>query len=130
MGGSCSAPMPRTTNIKRAFFMNGRRTLALLIGDAEQTAGREERDTLSVSEVRLLDVPPNDKPRIADAKRAVPRCFTHEQFEANYLPKEPQGWCIEMAKWPYDISEWQQWLAKKRRGENPSMPDVPPNGER
>jgi hypothetical protein len=120
----------RTTNVKRAYFMNGRRTLALLIGDAEEIAGRKERDTLSVSEVRLLDVPPNEKPRIADAKRAVPRCFTPEQFEANYLPKEPPGWCIEMAKWPYNTSEWQEWLAKKRRGENPNMPNVPPNAER
>ena len=120
----------RMTNIKRAYFMNGRRTLALLIGGAEQTTGREERDTLIVTEIRLLDVPPNDKPRIADAKRAVPRCLTPEQFEANYLPKEPPGWCIEMAKWPYDTSEWQQWLVKKRRGEKPDMPDGPANPER
>ena len=114
----------KITHVKRAYFMNGRRTLALLIGDPPQT--KEESHTLSISEIRLLDLSPNDTSRIAEAKRKVPRCLTPQQLEAHFLPKEPPGWCIEMAKWPYDTTEWRQWLAQKRRGENPKMPNVAP----
>jgi hypothetical protein len=30
-----------------------------------------------------------------------------------------------MAKWPYDIVEWKQWLADKRAGKNPPLPPTP-----
>jgi hypothetical protein len=82
----------RITHVKRAYFMNGRRTLALLIGDPPQT--KEESHTLSISEIRLLDLSPNDTSRIAEAKRKVPRCLTPQQLEAHFLPKEPPCWCI------------------------------------
>jgi WD40 repeat protein len=117
----------KITEVKRAYFMNGRRALMLLIDDATQPGKTDEDKTLRVSEIRLLDIPPNDVPRIAEAKRKVPRCLTPQQLEGNFLPKEPPTWCIEMAKWPYDTDEWRQWLAQKRSGENPGMPDGPPH---
>jgi hypothetical protein len=30
-----------------------------------------------------------------------------------------------MEKWPYNTTEWKQWLADKRAGKNPLLPATP-----
>jgi WD40 repeat protein len=61
---------------------------------------------------------------VDDAKRIVPRCLTAARRAAAFLEAEPLGWCIEMAKWPYNTSEWKQWLVDARAGKNPPLPNA------
>jgi hypothetical protein len=76
---------------------------------------------------RIWDVFPDTQSLVSAAKAAVPRCLTPAQRKAFFLPPEPPTWCIEMAKWPYDIAEWKQWLADKRAGKNPPLPPPTPS---
>ena len=74
---------------------------------------------------RVWDVVPDTQALISTAKAAVPRCLTLAQRKGFFLPPEPPAWCIEMAKWPYDTPIWKQWLADKRAGKNPPLPEAP-----
>ena len=92
--------------VSAAFSLDGKR---IVTASADQTA-------------RLWDVLPNTQALVSAAKAAVPHCLTLPQRKAFFLPPEPPDWCIEMAKWPFDTSEWKQWLADKRAGKNPPLP--------
>jgi WD40 repeat protein len=59
---------------------------------------------------------------IDSAKEVLPRCLTPFQRQKAFLDAEPPAWCIEMKKWPYDTSEWSEWLAATRAGEKPALP--------
>ena len=59
-----------------------------------------------------------------DAKRAVPRCLTRDEREANFLDPEPPAWCVEMSKWPYQTSEWKAWLRYKSTNQTPPLPNM------
>ena len=59
------------------------------------------------------------------AKADVPRCLTQAQRKAFFLSRDPPTWCIEKAKWPYDTTEWKQWLHDLEDGENPPLPAGP-----
>ena len=72
------------------------------------------------------------KVRAAPSARPSPRkrgegarCLTPAQRKAFFLPPEPPDWCIEMEKWPYNTPEWKQWLADKRAGKTPPLPEGP-----
>jgi hypothetical protein len=117
-------------NVRRAFLMNGRRTLVLLIGEpprATQASVRPDRELLDITEIRVLDVPTNREPRIEEAKARAARCLTLQEREDNFLPKEPPAWCIEMGKWPYNNAEWRRWLADIRAGKQPPLPEIMSN---
>jgi len=70
---------------------------------------------------------------VAHIKRSVPRCLTRTEREKAFLAREPPRWCITgpgleqeadaakwTPKWPYDTSEWRDWLvaadAARRKG--------------
>jgi WD40 repeat protein len=74
---------------------------------------------------RIWDVFPDTQALVSHAKAEIPRCLTATQRRAFFLPTQPPAWCIEMEKWPYDTSEWKQWLADKRVGKNPALPAAP-----
>jgi hypothetical protein len=74
---------------------------------------------------RIWDVFPDTQALLSRAEADIPRCLTHAQRKAFFLPPEPPAWCIEMEKWPYNTAEWKQWLADKRAGKNPPLPAVP-----
>ena len=57
------------------------------------------------------------------SKQVVPRCLTERQREADFLDRDPPGWCIAREKWPYHTAEWKEWLRNKRPGTNPPFPD-------
>jgi hypothetical protein len=63
---------------------------------------------------RLWDVFLTTKDLVDDAKLIIPRCLTSARRTAAFLETEPPAWCIEMAKWPYNTSEWKRWLADTR----------------
>jgi len=56
------------------------------------------------------------------ARRSVPRCLTIDQRAELLIEREPPGWCIELAKWPYGSRVWRGWLKAKEDGENPPLP--------
>ena len=62
---------------------------------------------------------------VDDAKNIVPRCLTREQRTKAFLDTAPPAWCIEMAKWPYQSQDWEDWLKFKRANVNPPLPDTP-----
>jgi WD40 repeat protein len=75
---------------------------------------------------RIWDIPPDTTQALVDrAKADVPRCLTQAQRKAFFLPRDPPAWCIEKAKWPYDTTEWKQWLHDLEDGENPPLPAAP-----
>ena len=55
----------------------------------------------------------------------MPHCLTRGQRERFFLNAEPPAWCIELMKWPYQATDWKEWLADKRAGLNPPFPDAP-----
>jgi WD40 repeat protein len=71
---------------------------------------------------RLWDVSATSQQLVSAAKAAIPRCLTHEQRTMFFLLPEPPTWCIEMKKWPYQTTEWKQWLADTRAGKKPPLP--------
>jgi len=75
--------------------------------------------------VRIWDVFPDTQTFMLAAKAAVLRCLTPAQRKAFFLPPEPPEWCIEMEKWPFDTPAWKQWLADKRAGKTPPLPEGP-----
>ncbi len=72
--------------------------------------------------VRIWSVYENSEAIIEQAKNAVPRCLSLEQRKQLHVPTEPPGWCIEKRKWPYDTEAWRQWLAEKKKGNDPTIP--------
>jgi hypothetical protein len=56
------------------------------------------------------------------ARAIIPRCLPSAQRKAFFLAPEPPAWCIAMAKRPYDTAQWKQWLADKRVGKKPQLP--------
>jgi hypothetical protein len=79
-------------------------------------------DPLAVG-INLRD--PSDISRLIEsAKEVLPRCLAPFQRQQAFLDAEPPAWCIEMKKWPYDTSEWSEWLAATRAGEKPALPIV------
>ena len=58
-------------------------------------------------------------------KRWIPRCLTGDQRKAAFLDGAPPIWCIEMEKWPYDTDAWRSWLAQKKAGLMPPLPQAP-----
>jgi len=59
---------------------------------------------------------------VSHAKDAVPRCLTPRQRKTWSLTPEPPSWCIDLAKWPYQTTEWKQWLIERRAGRNSPPP--------
>jgi WD40 repeat protein len=72
---------------------------------------------------------------VAQAKTRVSRCLAKDERERFFLPAEPPRWCITGAgkeaekdaakwipKWPYDGSEWRNWLARRDAGEVLALP--------
>jgi hypothetical protein len=60
-----------------------------------------------------LSTPELRQALIDRAKAVVPRCLTIEQRMTFLLSPEPPGWCIDMAKYPYDAKHWKAWKARK-----------------
>src|SRR5262249_38299679 len=44
---------------------------------------------------------------LAYAQKIVPRCLSIEERRDFLLHPQPQDWCIEMAKYPYDTPAWR-----------------------
>ena len=83
---------------------------------------------------------PTTRGLVEYAKRTVPRCLTPAEYKAAFLETSPAthgppDWCItgpglvheaNSGKWkpkyPYNTPSWRDWLAAKRRGENPAFP--------
>jgi hypothetical protein len=57
-------------------------------------------------------------------KAMLPRCLTIDERKAAGLEEEPPVWCIEMAKWPYDSADWQQWLEGRKAGKEAPLPTI------
>lgn len=53
---------------------------------------------------RLWSIFADTQEMVSHAKAIVPRCLTPAQRSAFFLPLEPPHWCIELAKWPYDMT--------------------------
>ena len=62
---------------------------------------------------------------ITQIKSAAPRCLTPKERESVFLDATPPEWCVIMKKWPYESIAWQEWLAKRKRGEDAGQPKVP-----
>jgi WD40 repeat protein len=75
------------------------------------------------SSVRICSLFENASTLVEAAKRAVPHCLSPEQRKQHSLGAEPPFWCIDMGKLPYDTDEWRAWLAERRAGGNPAMPN-------
>lgn len=60
---------------------------------------------------------------IERAKAVVPRCLNPKERAALHLSPEPPAWCIEKGKWPYNSDKWRQWLAARREGGAPPLPN-------
>jgi WD40 repeat protein len=60
-----------------------------------------------------LSTPELRQALIDHAKAVVPRCLTIEQRMSFLLSPRPPGWCIDMAKYPYDAKHWKAWKARK-----------------
>src|SRR5262249_33155117 len=91
--------------------------------------------TVSGNEARVWEVAPSTDKLVQMAKRRMPRCLTQTQRAQYCLPAAPPLWCITGAgleeeedparwepKWPYQSDEWRNWLAARRRGEQPPVP--------
>jgi hypothetical protein len=74
---------------------------------------------------RLWDIKTDTLNLVSRARAAFPRCLTPSQRKAYFLRPEPPTWCVEMEKWPYNTSEWKQWLAGFRAGKKPPLPASP-----
>jgi WD40 repeat protein len=55
-------------------------------------------------------------------KQVIRRCLTRDQRAAAFLDPDPPTWCIDMEKWPYETTEWKDWLKLKRAKLNPPHP--------
>jgi len=53
----------------------------------------------------------------------VPRCPIRDERAALLLDPAPPDWCIEREKWPYHTGAWKQWLAERRSGKQPPLPE-------
>jgi hypothetical protein len=73
---------------------------------------------------RVWELFPGGQALIDQAKAIAPRCLTPVLRQRFHLPDAPPHWCIEMKKWPYHTAQWKQWLADKRAGKNPPLPDA------
>lgn len=68
---------------------------------------------------RLL---PKTEDLVAFARSAVPRCLTPVERDQYFLDPEPPLWCVEMGKWPYNTSDWANWLKERKAGRQPGLP--------
>jgi hypothetical protein len=82
--------------------------------------GWSERD---MSRLRIWRVLPTIDEMREFAKQAAPECLSPSRRKQFGLDPEPPRWCIDMAKPPYETSEWKQWLADKLAGKKPPLPD-------
>jgi WD40 repeat protein len=74
---------------------------------------------------RIWKVYPTVQDMLDYIKRWIPRCLTGDQRKAAFLDGAPPIWCIEMEKWPYDTDAWRSWLAQKKAGLMPPLPQAP-----
>jgi WD40 repeat protein len=93
--------------------------------DGEMWAAVFSRDGSSIvtaaqKAVRIWHTSANIQALVNDAKLAAPRCLTPNQRRQFSLPPEPELWCVDMAKWPYNSEDWKAWLTELRAGKNKS----------
>jgi WD40 repeat protein len=77
----------------------------------------------SQNDVRLWRLFPTTQALVDATKDSIPRCLTQNEWRLAFLDPEPPDWCIEREKWPYATRTWKDWLADKRAGKNPQMPE-------
>jgi WD40 repeat protein len=85
--------------------------------------GRQIVTASSDRTARLWEVLPRRQALIDRSKALVPRCLTQTQRKQLQLSAQPPSWCIELEKWPYHAQAWKNWLASKRAGKNPKLPE-------
>jgi WD40 repeat protein len=61
---------------------------------------------------------------IDEGRKAARHCLTREEREQFFLDSEPPVWCIEMGRWPYQDTSWQEWLKYKRSNLDPPLPST------
>jgi WD40 repeat protein len=74
---------------------------------------------------RVWDIVQDAETLVAQAKAAVLHCPTPKERKGFFLPPEPPDWYVEMEKYPYNTPVWKQWLANKRAGKTPPLPEGP-----
>lgn len=77
----------------------------------------------SQNDVRLWRLFPTTQALVDATKDSIPRCLTQNERRLAFLDPEPPDWCIEREKWPYATRAWKDWLADKRAGKKPQMPE-------
>ena len=61
---------------------------------------------------------------IDEGRKAARHCLAREEREQFFLDSEPPIWCIEMGRWPYQHTSWQEWLKYKRSNLDPPLPST------
>jgi WD40 repeat protein len=85
--------------------------------------GRHVLTASSDQTARIWRLFPTTQDLVDEAKRIVPRCLTRRQREQYFLDRAPPAWCIELEKSPYNTGPWKSWLAQRKAGQNPPLPD-------
>jgi WD40 repeat protein len=108
----------------------------------DATTGREQARLAQDGEVKAIAFTPDGKilgtaadravrlwPVFADfralvdaAKAKAARCLTLAQRQTYFLPPAPPPWCVERRLWPYHGDAWQAWLAERKAGGDPPLP--------
>ena len=101
----------------------------------DTSAGYLRIITVSEIDARLWQVGRSTRMLVNAAKQRVARCLGETERAQYFLPAAPPLWCITGAgletekdpakwqpKWPYQSSEWREWLVARQRGENPPLP--------
>jgi WD40 repeat protein len=78
----------------------------LVVSDDRSMIGSQENETVWSLPWSLQDY-------VDKVKALLPRCLTPDERKEAYLDPEPPEWCVEMEKWPYNTSNWKQWLKDK-----------------
>lgn len=87
--------------------------------------------------LRTTQLFPTAGAAVTAAKRSIPTCLTPRERHALGLGDAPPDDCITGAgleaepdsgrwqpKWPYQSAAWRSWLAEKRRGGTPALPQA------
>jgi WD40 repeat protein len=71
----------------------------------------------------IMRVFPSTSDLIRETKSVAPRCLTPAQRKQFFLELAPPDWCVSGEKWPYGAQEWKSWLAQKKAGQSPQLPN-------